>query len=143
MSQFVTSISPMPRGYAGQLTRGFFDNTVETKVADGAVGFGVAVTLDSGKAKATSAASDDVYGISLREYGQADMPGDQAEKFVAVLRRGYVAVKAAGTPAAGGAVYLNSSGAITADSSSTTKVPNAVFCGAADADGIVEIAFNI
>lgn len=146
MSQFITSTSPMPRGYAGQLTRGFFDNTVETKEADGSVAFGALVKLGAdGKVKAAAAAADAtaVYGFALREYGQADASGVQATPFVGVLRRGYVAVAvAAGTAAPGGAVYLNATGAITAEKASNTAVPGAVFCGAAEG-GIAEIAFNI
>ena len=76
MSQFIgTSMTP---GYAGDLTRGLFDATIETKVNDGTVkAFGVPVKLSSGKAAAVSAASDAVYGFSVREYGQADNDGVQ------------------------------------------------------------------
>ena len=81
MSQFIgTSMTP---GYAGDLTRGLFDATIETKVNDGTVkAFGVPVKLSSGKAAAVSAASDAVYGFSVREYGQADNDGVQEMELV-------------------------------------------------------------
>lgn len=70
-----------------------------------------------------------------------------------VLRRGYITVKNnAGTPAKGGAVYVrfqNPSGAqivggIEATSTAdTTALPNAKFTDAADANGFVEIEYNI
>lgn len=144
MTQFITSISPMPRGYAGQVTRGFYESTIETKEAAAAIGFGLPVKLDTnGKAAAVTASSDDVYGFTVREYGQADAAGAQDEAFVAVLRRGYLAVKVTGTAAPGGKVYLTSAGALTATAASNTALAGATFCGKADADGIVEIAFNI
>lgn len=60
------------------------------------------------------------------------------------MRRGYMAVALeSGTAALGGKVYLNATGKISADSSSNTEIPNCIFMGAADADGLVEIAFNI
>lgn len=145
MTQFITSISPAASGYAGQVTRGFYDSTVETKEAAAALEFGVPVKLDAtGKAAALTAGSDAVYGFTVREYGQADMSGKQTEAFVAVLRRGYIAVKVTGgTAAPGGKVYLTAAGAVTAASPSTTALAGATFCGKADANGIVEIAFNI
>ena len=144
MTQFITSISPAASGYAGQVTRGFYDSTVETKEAAAALEFGVPVKLDAtGKAAALTAGSDAVYGFTVREYGQADMSGKQTEAFVSVLRRGYLAVKSAGTPAPGGQVYLTSVGALTAEKSSNTALSGASFCGKADADGLVEIAYNI
>ena len=143
MSQFIgTSMTP---GYAGDLTRGLFDATIETKVNDGTVkAFGVPVKLSSGKAAAVSAASDAVYGFSVRKYGQADNDGVQEMELVSVLRRGYIAVTvSSGTAAAGGQVYLTSTGAISADSTSNTALSGATFMGPADANGLAEIAFNI
>jgi len=145
MAQFIGS--SMTSGFAGAITRGFFDTTIEQKQAAATgIGFGLPVKLDSdGKAAAVTAGTDAVYGFTLREYGQVDQDGRQDRAIVAVLRRGYIAVKCtAGTPAAGGAVYLETAtGAITAESSSGTALAGATFMGAADADGLVEIAFNI
>lgn len=142
MTQFISSISPMPHGFAGQVTRGFFDNTVETKEATTAIGAGLAVKLDTtGKVAKVSAAADAVYGFVVREFGQAGSAEEQS--LVAVLRRGYLAIKVTGAPAVGGKVYLTSSGELTATAASNTAVPGATFCGTADASGIVEIAFNI
>lgn len=142
MSQFIST--SMPRGFAGQLTRGFFDNTVETKEAAATLAFGIPVKLASGKAAACSAASDAVYGFSVREYGQAGADGSQETPLVAVLRRGYIAVSlSAGTASAGAQAYLTSAGKISATASGNTAITGCKFCGAADSDGIVEIEFNI
>lgn len=143
MSQFIGT--SMRRGYAGDVSRGYFDHTIESRMTDGSVkSFGVPVKISGNKIAATSAASDAVYGFVVRNYGQADMAGVQDMAAVGVLRRGYIVVKpVGGTAAFGGNVYLDASGQITADSSSSTAIPSAQFMGAADADGLVEIAFNI
>ena len=147
MSQFIGT--SMERGFEGMLTRGFYDATTEIKKNDGAApvqGFGVAVKINSAATGVTPCDddADAVYGISVRVYGQADMAGLQEQTFVTVLRRGYIAVKpAAGTPALGGAVYLNASGKISADSTGGVQITNAQWMGAKDADGIAELAFNI
>ena len=143
MSQFIGT--SMPKGFAGELTRGYYDNTIEIKENDGSVtAFGVPVKLGDGKAAATSAAADVVYGFSVRTYGQANMDGKQAQPFVSVLRRGYIAViNTGGTPAAGAQAYLTAEGKITAEKSSNTAIPGCMFMGTADASGLAEIAFNI
>lgn len=141
MAQFIGS--SMPSGFAGAITRGFYDNTVEQKqAASDSLGFGLPVKLAAGKVAAVTAGTDAVYGFTVREYGQNP---SQSVPMAAVLRRGYLAVKCtAGTPAAGGKVYLvTATGAITADSASATALAGATFMGAADADGIVEISYNI
>ena len=137
----------VPAGFAGEIARGEFDYTAETRVNNAAApvaAFGVAVKLaDDGSVTPTTAAGDAVFGFSLRLFGQADLTGGQAahEKALPVLRRGYFFAKAAGTPIAGGKVNLASDGAITADEG--TAIPNAVFSGTVDSDGLVEIAYNI
>lgn len=147
MAQFIGT--SMTRGFEGMLTRGFFDATTEIKANDGTApvqGFGVAVKINAGATGVTPCDddADAVYGISVRVYGQADNAGIQEQTFVTVLRRGYIAVKpAAGTPALGGAVYLNASGVLSADSTGGVLVANAQWMGAADADGLAELAFNI
>ena len=139
----------MTRGFAGELTRGYYDATTEVKANDATtpvVGFGVPVKLNTKADGVTpcAATSDKVYGFAVREYGQADCEGKQAQAMVTVMKRGYMAVKlASGTAKLGGTVYLNATGGLTAETASNTAIPNCVFMGAADADGLVEIAFNI
>ena len=121
MSQFIGT--SMPRGFAGEITRGFFDFTTE-------------VHKNNGTVKA--------FGFAVREYGQVDAAGVQKDDILTVLRRGYMVVKTAGgTPALGGTVYLKTDGTITADKGTNTAIPGCTFMGAADASGLVEIAFNI
>lgn len=139
----------MTRGFAGELTRGYYDATTEVKANDATtpvVGFGVPVKLNTSADGVTpcAATADKVYGFAVREYGQVDCEGKQAQAMVTVMKRGYMAVKlASGTAKLGGKVYLNAIGGLTAETASNTAIPNCVFMGAADADGLVEIAFNI
>lgn len=153
MSQFIGT--SMPVGFAGSITRGFFDHTTEVIKNDATtpvVGFGVPVKLNSTNdaVAACSATSDSVVGFAVREYGQAEPDGEggwaQGQPFVTVLKRGYMVVKlASGTAAKGGTVYLNATGGITAEagsSPSNTAIPNCFFMGPASG-GLVEIAFNI
>lgn len=145
MSQFI-GIS-MKRGHAGELTRGYFDHTVESRFNDGTVkDFGVPVVVKGDKVGATTATSEAtvVYGFAVRQYGQANLDGTQDQPGVAVMRRGYMAVPVTGgTPAFGAQVYLDASGKVTATSDSNTAIPGCLFMGAADAEGLVEISFNI
>ena len=142
----------MTRGFAGELTRGYYDATTEVKANDATApvkAFGVPVKLNTAADGVTvcTATSDKVYGYSVREYGQVDAQGVQDQTLVTVMKRGYMAVKlASGTAKLGGTVYLNATGGLTADAGSApanTAIPNCVFMGAADSDGLVEIAFNI
>lgn len=151
MPQFIGT--SMPRGFAGALTRGFYDNTTEVKANDASApvyAFGVPVKINSAGTGVTpvTAGSDAVYGFAVRLYGQVNFaPNGQSvqnQQPVTVLRRGYMAVAVTGgTAALGGKVYLDASGKISADSSSNTEIPGCIFMGAADADGLAEIAFNI
>lgn len=145
MSQFIGT--SMKRGHAGELTRGYFDHTVESRLNDGSVkAFGVPVVVKGDKVGATTATSEAtlVYGFSVRQYGQANVDGTQDQPAVAIMRRGYMAVPVAGgTPAFGTQVYLDSTGKVTAEQSSNTAIPGCLFLGAKDADGLVEISFNI
>lgn len=153
MPQFIGT--SMPRGYAGALTRGFFDNTTEVKTNDSttpvkafgvpvkynAAGTGVVPCTATADASSTIGFSVRVFGMTVRDSDGADV---QPQKLVTVLRRGYIAVKlASGTAQAGAAVYLDATGGISATSDSNTQVPGCTFMGAADPDGLVEIAFNI
>ena len=139
MSQFIGM--SMPASFAGEITRGTFDHTVESAINDGTVvEFGVPVKLNAGKVAKTSANSDVVFGFVVRNYGQSELG---VQKVASVLKRGYMAVKTAGgTPAKGGRVYLKTDGTITADEGSNTAIPNCFYMGGAQ-DGIAEIAFNI
>ena len=143
MAQFIGT--SMLRGFEGDITRGAFDYTTEIKAndADAPVqAFGIAVKLNA-TADAVTPCDDDadaVYGISVREYHQEGNPLN----LVTVLKRGYIAVKPkAGTPALGGAVYLDADGLISADSTGAVLIANAQWMGAKDADGLAELAFNI
>ena len=138
MSQFIGM--SMPAGFAGEITRGTFDHTVEAVFRDtSAVAFGAPVKLVGDKVGKTTANTDVVYGFVVRDYGQ----GAEVPACVSVLKRGYMAVKTAGgTPAKGGQVYLKTDGTITADKGSNTAIPNCFYMGAAR-DGVAEIAFNI
>lgn len=143
----------MPRGYAGMITRGFFDNTTEAKANDTTApvkAFGVPVKWNSAKTAVSpvTAAADAVIGFAVREFGQAIPDGSgsftQAQTIVTVLKRGYIAVaNVGGTITPGGQVYLTSTGALSADNSGNTAIPGAIFAGTADAEGLVEIAYNI
>lgn len=148
MSQFIGA--SMPAAFAGDLTRGAFDATTEAKANDGTTpvqAFGIPVKYNAGHTavKPISAGSDAVIGFSVRVYGQANTAGAQAQNFVTVLKRGYIAVTAPAdeTITAGQQVYLvAATGAITAASEGNTALTGAVFCGAANG-GIIEIAYNI
>ena len=54
-------------------------------------------------------------------------------------------MRAAGTPAPGGAVYLDAAnkGVTATKAEGATAIPNCVFMGAKDDAGLAEIAFNI
>lgn len=147
MAQFIGT--SMLRGFEGEITRGAFDYTTEIKAndADAPVqAFGIAVKLNAA-ADGVTPCDDDadaVFGISVREYGQVNESGVQAQKLVTVLKRGYIAVKPkAGTPALGGAVYLDADGLISADATGAVQITGAYWMGAKDADGLAELAFNI
>lgn len=146
MSQFIGT--SMARGYAGELTRGYFDNTTEIKANDATApveAFGIALKLNATADAVTpcTATADAVYGFAVRVYGQADCNSEQTQQLVTVMKRGYMAVPVdGGTPALGGQVYLSATGTITASSTSATAINGAVFMGAL-VDGLAEIAFNI
>ena len=141
MSQFIGT--SMPAAFAGDITRGAFDSTVETHKNVGVEGFGIPVKLTVSGVVATTANTDTVYGFSVRGYGQVNSFGVQESNQVCVLRRGYIAVKAEGTPAVGAKVYLSAAGKVTAESSGGTAIPNAMFSRAADVEGVCEVAYNI
>lgn len=139
----------MPRGYAGEITRGAFDYTTEAKENDKTTPVseaGVFVSLTATGTATVATGTDAVYGVSLRDYRQIGPDGKPwpADRLVAILRRGYVAVQAEGTPTIGAPVYLGENGIATATQASGAEaIPGCTFMSAKDSDGLAEIAFNI
>lgn len=153
----------MPCGIPGDVTRKEhakieswpFDTTLyPTK-------FGIPVKLVSGKIrKMASGDTEQPYGFLVRPYpSQMGASEDLAAgtpditKLGDILVSGYMTVDAfEGTPAAEGTVYyyhyndtdLGNVSAGNTDSPSTiTAITGAIFMGAADTDGNVEIKFNV
>ena len=144
MSQFISMT--MPASFAGELTRGSFDNTTEVKANDAAApvsAFGVLVKFNATKNAVTpvTANTDSVLGFAVRVYHQA---GNDVN-VVTVLKRGYIAVEAPSgeTIVPNAPVYSAATGALTSVSSGTTALSGAVFNGPVSADGLVEVAYNI
>lgn len=162
----VAFLKRMPYGIRGDVTRKS-QSTIESQIMDGATpfpAFGMFGKIAAGKFVpiASGDAATDVYGILARPYPitgnnasdplgtsvpiAKSVPGD-------VLRRGYINVKlSAGTAALGGKVYLRVTAAsgkqvgdieAAADANNSVIVAGAQFMSAADADGNVEIGFNI
>lgn len=156
----------MGNGVPGDITRQS-QAKIESHVLNGALPFpayGRFGKLASGRfvpvgAGDTAAA---VYGLLIRPYpttgANASDPLDTAVPATTgiadVMRSGYANVKNnAGTPALGGLVYIRVAAAAAgkpiggieaaADGANTIVVTGAIFMGAADANGNVEIAYNI
>lgn len=153
----------MGAGFAGAIARS--DSlTVQPELIDSATpptAYGIFVKLVSGKVQSIGAGdqASAIYGVLTRPFpaqsatnalGAAAPP---ASGVCDVLKRGYVSVVlAAGAATKGGQVYVRitagsgrAAGAIEAgaDGGNCIAVPGAVFMGAADANGVVEIAYNI
>ena len=146
MSQFIGF--NMRRGFAGEITRGAFDYTTEIKPNDGStpvVAFGVPVMYNGDKSGVVLGTTyNAIIGFAVREYGQANTSGEYPGNMVTIMKRGYMAVAIdGGTPAPGGTVYVKSSGAISAASTSANAISGAYFTGEIDGDGLAEIAYNI
>jgi hypothetical protein len=159
----------MPAGIAGDVTR-LEHATIEPQQFDTSYPvllFGVPVKMTSGKIRPIAAAdtiATDVYGILVRPY-PSQMTASEAlgagtpdtSKIANVLRRGYMTVKCQlGTPAKNGIVYVRKTAHSTlpliypiggieaaADSAKCEAMSGAYFVGTADADGNVEISYNI
>lgn len=152
----------MPHGFAGSYARQP-DMIVETRPAGGetAIPFGAPLVYDATKpavvaagAGFTAAAFAGVAGAEIKtaltyltqQEGQY-APGEP----VSVFQRGSINVKAYGTPALGGTVYVRTAasdtyttepvGAFTAtnESGDTVALTNCQWGGAADANGIAEL----
>lgn len=156
----------LPSGFAGMITRVDATDT-EPQIIDSTTpptAFGVPVKMVNGKIQPIAAGdtASVIYGFLVRPFpfqGQniAQAIGTQVPPTSGtgdIMRRGYMSVKAnAGTPAFGGAVYVRvatPSGAkviggieAVADGANTVIVPTAQFKSAPDANGNVEIEYNI
>lgn len=159
-------LTRMPCGVAGDISRKELSK-VEPRFMDSATPvlvYGVPVKLVTGKVYPFTTGDDAVvpYGFAVRPY---PFQAATSEALAAgtpnpvqpldVLRSGYMTVKNnAGTPAIGGAVYVRvvDSGLAAqplggieaaADGSDCVAIAGAIFMGSADADGNVEISYNI
>jgi hypothetical protein len=162
----VSFLYRMPAGIAGDVTRPS-QSTIEPGQIDAAAPptkYGVFLKMVSGKLRALGAGDAAVtpYGLLARPYptNAANEPLGTATPPTSGLCdpmvRGYMTVKLAlGTATKGGAVYVvtTAGGSVVggdivtsaspAGGGTATAVPNCIFMGGADADGNVEIRFNI
>lgn len=151
----------MPSGIAGDVSRKSHSAIEAHNAVAGFAAFGLFGKMDSSGKFAPLAAGDtaaNVYGLIVRSY-----PTQTAQNalgaavpsagFNDVLRRGYMTVKCnAGTSKTGGKVFVRVNAATdvkpiggieaVADGANTIEV-NAMFMHAADANGNVEISYNI
>lgn len=155
-------VTRMPQGIPGDVSRKDA-LTAEPRMIGATVpdAFGLFVKFDSTTESVlpptTNAAP---YGLLVRPYPTSSTAttlgtaAPTAGQLIDVMKRGYMTVKnRAGTAAAGGAVYVRYSAAATgqplggieaaAVSGETAVVTGAIFMSAADADGNVEIAYNL
>lgn len=154
----------MPSGIPGDLSRASVATVESIPLSSGApfAGFGLFGKIVSGTFQPIGAgdAASAVYGALVRPYptgGSQDPLGTSTPPTTGianVLRRGYMTVKNnAGTPTLGGQVYVRVAAAsgskviggieAAADSTNTIAIAGATFTNAGDANGNVEIAFNI
>ncbi|WNG67718.1 hypothetical protein [Cupriavidus gilardii] len=156
----------MASGIPGDISRQS-QATVEPQIFDPALpfpGYGLFGKLAAGKfvpvASGDTAAV--IYGLLVRPYPTTGGAGSEplgtatppTKGVCDVLRRGYMTVKNnAGTPALGGTVYVRVAAAAAgkpiggieaaADGTNTVAVTGAIFMNGGDANGNVEISFNI
>jgi hypothetical protein len=138
-----------------------------TSGAPPAAGLAVVIDATSGMVRVptTGDVANAIYGVLVREYPQqstlqVDALGNYvpvAQGACSVLKRGYIMVQLGGTTPAtkNGAVFVRIAGAATgkvigdfealADGGNTVALPTntCYFTGAADSNGITELAFNI
>lgn len=143
----------MPYGIAGDISRQS-QATVEAQLFDEKTpfdAFGVAGKIVNGKFVPVSGGekSTDLYGLLVRPF-----PTQGQGEVANIMRRGYMTVKNnAGSAVLGGQVFVRVAkptaakplGGIeaAADGENTVALTGAAFMAAADADGNVEIAYNI
>lgn len=156
----------MPYGIPGDSTRPS-QSTIESQVFNSALafpGYGLPGKIVSNKFVpiASGDAASAIYGFLVRPFPITGANGSDplgtsvppTTGVADVMRRGYISVKNnAGTPAINGAVYVRVANAAAgkpiggieavADSTNTVVISNCIFTGPADANGNVEIAFNI
>ena len=152
----------MPSGIAGDVSRKSHSTIEAHNTVAGFAGFGLFGKLNADGKFAPLTAADtaaNIYGLIVRSYPtQSASNGLGASVPVAgfndVLRRGYMTVKCnAGTAKTGGKVFVRI-GAGTeakpiggieavADAADTNELNNAMFMHDADAQGNVEISYNI
>lgn len=161
-----TFLYRMPAGIAGAISRPQ-DLTVEPQTLDSAKAFaayGLAGKFSAGKFVPIEAAdtASVVVGIYVRPYPTASQPDKVRQigtgfNFAGdCMKRGYVIVNLgvdASSVALGGAVYMRVAtptassplGAFLAaeDGANTVQITNAFFNGPGDANGNIELAFNI
>lgn len=162
----VAFIYRMPFGIPGDVTRQS-QAKIETQILDSTAPFsayGLPGKISNGKFVpfAGAEAATAMYGFLVRPYptqgaNASDPLGTAVPKTSGpcdILKSGYINVKNnAGTPALNGTVYIRIAAAAAgkpiggieaaADSTNTIAIAGAYFTGAADADGNVEVAFNI
>lgn len=150
----------MPSGIPGDVSRKSH-STIEAHLAKGNFGaFGIFGKLTADGFGPLAAADTDVYGLIVRSYPtQSALNGlgaavPQTGIMHDVLRRGYMTVRCnAGTAKKAGSVFvrvdagtdLKPIGGIEAiaDGANTIELKNAMFMHEADAQGNVEISYNI
>lgn len=162
----VAFLKRMPQGIPGDITRQS-QSTIEPGVLNSALPFtrfGIPGKVVSGKFVPLAGAevAGDIYGLLVRPYPITGNSGSDPLGTATppirgacdVLRRGYISVKNnAGVPALNGVVYVRiADGTVNqpiggieaaADGVETIILTGARFMSAADADGNVEIAYNI
>lgn len=160
----VAFISRMPVGVPGAVTRAEQGMTIQPELIDSTTpptAYGQFVKLVAGKVQpvASGDAATVIMGLAVRAYpvqsatNALGVAAPPASGIINVLRRGYMAVTLAqGTAAKGAPVYVRATAdtgkavgdiETAADSGKCVAVPGAFFEGAADANGITEISFNI
>lgn len=158
----------MPAGIAGDATRREHA-TIEPQMMNSAKPvklYGVPVKMVNGKIEPINHSSDaaaSVYGFAVRPFpiqsagGTGDAKGGGIPPVglpLDILRRGYMTVKVQkGTPVKNATVYVRKDGGTDdypvgglecdSDTSNTIELTSVKFMGEADADGNVEISFNI
>lgn len=162
----VSYTTRLPSGFIGQVTRDD-SKTIAPEVIDSATpptAYGSFVKLVSGKLQpiASGDAATVVHGILVQPFPVQDSGVTSSLSTAAtpptsgladVMRRGYIAVKLAqGTAAKKGAVYVRVTAdtgkavgdiETAADSAKCVAVTGCYFTGAADANGVVEVEFNL
>lgn len=162
----------MPVGYPGDVNRAEQASVEAQQItpngnSNAPYAPGQAVVIDATTGMVRTPTSGDtaatIYGVLVREFPsqstlQVDALGNgfvPLQGACSVLKRGYIMVQLGGTASAvkNGTVYVRIAGAATgkvigdfeaaSDSANTVTLTNAYFTGAADANGITELAFNI